>query len=653
MLARKISILIVFSSFLLFLVSAQVNAQVFELGTIEVYGSYFEDEPSSCSVIFPDQYKGEFKDLGDLLSNIPGVRVTRLGGRGAYTVISIRGSTAGQVAVYLNGVLMNMGGEYAVDLSTIPLNAVEKIEVYRGSVPARFGIAGIGGVINIITKKNAKFDTTGFTVGSFRTYRFEVLKKLRKGLLSLNLESSKGDYPYHNDNGTPYTPDDDYDPRRKNNAYRISDIRISKDVNGTKLFFAYFTKHRELPNPAPGDDREDCVSHSNLSLSRFIGEVSGDFSFSEETVGEASLYFLLSQKEFWNPRGDLGWPDQRHNWYNSGKIGLSFSLNRILGENSMLEFHFETFLEELRPGGDIISSTWSPLEKIHSYYRRASILSLEYTLSSGNLLLIPWVRWLSSSENGGKLSSSSDHLGYGMRLKYSLSDRWSLKSTWGKYVRVPDFYEKFGDGAFILPNPSLKSERGENFDFGVEYRTSLFSGYLTYFRSDVDDLIELVMANPRYAYYKNIGRAKIEGIELSLSKAFKNGWMFSLSYTYMNAVNKSSGYRKDKPLPNRPEHSLSARLTRVSGRWSTFVEGRYVGENYFDTGGLVKFSDWWSLDLGFSYFISKGERISLVVKNITDNQDLKVMPASSFGPERMADYPPVGRSFYLSYIKNF
>lgn len=65
----------------------------------------------------------------------------------------MRGSTGAQVNVYVDGVLMNLNGEAAVNLSAIPVDNVERVEVYRGYVPARFSGAPLGGVINIVTKK--------------------------------------------------------------------------------------------------------------------------------------------------------------------------------------------------------------------------------------------------------------------------------------------------------------------------------------------------------------------------------------------------------------------------------------------------------------------------------------------------------------------
>ncbi|SFM00671.1 autotransporter outer membrane beta-barrel domain-containing protein [Pelosinus propionicus] len=81
--------------------------------------------PGTVSVIHVPEYKGEMKNLPDLLQTVPGVYVQRLQGTGHYTVAKVRGSTGGQVNIYVDGVLVNSASEAAVDLSTIPIENVD------------------------------------------------------------------------------------------------------------------------------------------------------------------------------------------------------------------------------------------------------------------------------------------------------------------------------------------------------------------------------------------------------------------------------------------------------------------------------------------------------------------------------------------------
>ena len=159
--------------------------------------------PGSVTVIRPDDYKGEQKTLPDLMRKVPGVHVREVNGKGQYTTVTVRGSTAAQVGVFIDGVLSNLGGDSAVDLSTIPVANVERIEVYRGYIPARFPGTYIGGVINIVTKKPEKAKVSaelGTSSYGGKKGAVEITAPLGSGSLMFgtNYESSDGDFAYEN-----------------------------------------------------------------------------------------------------------------------------------------------------------------------------------------------------------------------------------------------------------------------------------------------------------------------------------------------------------------------------------------------------------------------------------------------------------------------
>ncbi len=183
------------------------DAPEFELAgiTVEAKRPDWESKlsPGTVTVIRPGEYKGEQKDLPDLLKMVPGVHVREVNGKGQYTVVTVRGSTAAQVGVFVDGVMTNLGGDAAVDISTIPVKNVERIEVYRGYIPARFGGTFIGGVINVVTKKPTKANISAeLGKASFggKSASLEVVSPLASGslLVGLNYEAAKGDFPYKN-----------------------------------------------------------------------------------------------------------------------------------------------------------------------------------------------------------------------------------------------------------------------------------------------------------------------------------------------------------------------------------------------------------------------------------------------------------------------
>lgn len=173
--------------------------------TVEAKRPVWEDKlsPGSVTIIKPEDYKGEQKTLPELLKKVPGVHVRELNGKGQYTTMTIRGSTAAQVGIFIDGVLTNLGGDAAVDLSTIPIKNVQRIEVYRGYIPSRFGGTFMGGVVNIVTIKpqEAKVSSElGKSSFGGTSCSVQVEAPLGNGSLmfGINKEMSDGDFEYEN-----------------------------------------------------------------------------------------------------------------------------------------------------------------------------------------------------------------------------------------------------------------------------------------------------------------------------------------------------------------------------------------------------------------------------------------------------------------------
>ena len=93
------------------------------------------------------------KTLPDVLRRLTGIQVTQNGGRGQLASLFVRGTSSDQVLVLVDGVRFARAAKGAVDFNQIPLTYVQRIEYVRGARASLYGSEAIGGVINIIMKK--------------------------------------------------------------------------------------------------------------------------------------------------------------------------------------------------------------------------------------------------------------------------------------------------------------------------------------------------------------------------------------------------------------------------------------------------------------------------------------------------------------------
>lgn len=281
-----------------------VEAFSLETMTVEAKRPDWESKlsPGTVTIIRPDDYKGEQKTLPELLKQVPGVHVRELNGKGQYTTVTLRGSTAAQVGVFVDGVLFNLGGDAAADISTIPVQNVERIEVYRGYIPARFGGTYLGGVINVVTKRpgSAKV-VTSIGKSSYGGYRanLQIDAPLGTGslMVGVNHEQSDGDFKYyfkpqstlealHDSLLKNYTDTIQYAVNSVNNGLAEIDLR---DANGQLIQVANKEQWESVYNQY-GETIKDDI-RGKLDFSWMFPSVSGYAAFMDTSVnGQTAIY---------------------------------------------------------------------------------------------------------------------------------------------------------------------------------------------------------------------------------------------------------------------------------------------------------------------------------------------------------------------------
>lgn len=129
-----------------------------------------KDAPASISVITSQELQQNIgkssTDLADILSRVTGV--SKAIGTDVSSGIQIRGMPAAYTLLLVDGKRIGSSNgikstqqNYFDDINWLPVESIERIEVVRGPMSALYGSDAMGGVVNIITKKNAKTDWHG------------------------------------------------------------------------------------------------------------------------------------------------------------------------------------------------------------------------------------------------------------------------------------------------------------------------------------------------------------------------------------------------------------------------------------------------------------------------------------------------------------
>lgn len=103
----------------------------------------------------------------DVLRRLPGVDISQSGGMGQQSSLFIRGTESRHVLVLIDGIRLNQAGiSGSSDMSQIPISLVQRIEYIRGARSAVYGSDAVGGVVNIITRRDNDGTTLNAGIGS-------------------------------------------------------------------------------------------------------------------------------------------------------------------------------------------------------------------------------------------------------------------------------------------------------------------------------------------------------------------------------------------------------------------------------------------------------------------------------------------------------
>jgi outer membrane cobalamin receptor len=622
--------------------------------------------PTAFATEIPaEPHAEQVETLADALAESVGVQVRRFGGLGAFSTVSIRGSSSNQVQLYLDGVPLSRARDETVNLSDLPLDSLDHIEVYRGTVPVGFAGGGIGGVVNLVTKPPSATPTTDLAVsyGSFDTRKVTASHSRRVGGVDLlgfvTYLGSQGDFEFLDDNGTPQNPLDDRRTKRRNNAFDSVDALLKAGytfAGGLRVDLTSETFYKDQGVPGIGSFQSPTASltqYRALNYLRFErnGLLDGDLDAS------ANLFGVFERQEFTDlgsngrPTADLGGIRQDRQddttLFGADTTARFYRLpKQVL--SGFAELSHETF------AGSNAAATNAPRnEPDQTRFHATAALQDEIDPLGGRLLVVPTVRYEHLRDDLAATQPDLPAVGSAGTVDHdlwspSIGAEWrllsplSLKGNFGRFQRAPSFSELFGNRGTVRGNPNLKPETGLNFDAGLVARWNGPSWLdelrlqYAYFASDVDDAIVLVQTSPTVFTPRNVGGARIRGHELVLHGGVLRHLGLDLNYTHQDAEDRSdSPLLRGKQLPGRPQNELYTRLELFGPPGRLFYEFNFVSGNFTDAANFNEVPSRDVHTIGFTAYPLDWLAVTFEARNLTDNQISDV-----------GGFPLPGRSFF-------
>lgn len=559
-----------------------LHTNVQTLGSVTVVGKTkavaVKESGYSVNVIETKDVQDREVTLNQLASYSAGIRVRETGGLGSSANYSLDGMSGRSVRFFIDGIPMDRYGS-AYSINNLPVNLVERIEIFKGVVPPQFGSDALGGIVNIITKNKTKnYLDASYSFGSFNTHRAALSTRWVSN--SSNFFVDLQGYHNYSDNNYWVWGNGVEVEGTGGRAVQIKTRRFHDAYRSTsgKLALGFFDKKwadqlnfsmvaagnfQELQNGTTmaAVYGEATRSSSTYSPSLFYSKrkifgvnldatVYSSVSFQKNILVDTSsrIYNWLGKVVNEHPsNSELGSGSNgkslltldQTNWFQ--QLNLTYSFN----ERHKVYANY-TFDRTTRQGTDPLIGSRTASFIIPQHLQK-QISSLVYEFNMGRMSHSAWVknydftvstageRYITDSLGyrpvGYTVKEASNNWGYGYALKYDIKDNYILKFSLEKAYRLPDAEEVLGDGIFVRVSPNLKPEESTNINLGL-----LVSNIKLSTKSRFN--IEVA------AFYRNVGNQILyqlrgtlgAGSYINVAKVRSYGGSLDLRYFYNNQL---------------------------------------------------------------------------------------------------------------------
>lgn len=574
------------------------------------------EKSATVTVVTAKQIKERgIRTVAQALEMVPGTHV-RVGGK-SEAYIRIRGFRQREVAVLLDGIPVSSPYDGQLDLSNLPVQTIERIDVVKGASSVLYGANAMGGVINIITRKTGgkqRFQLNG-EYGSGQSYQLGTALQGQLGKIRYFVGGTFRDtdhYPLSND----YESARNQDTGERANSDKTSwtgRVNLDWDMGPDASAGIGFT-HIGLEKGLPHHESDKKAKFWRFTdwqegvLDFFYRKRFNRFTFESKVYYQYFRNVLDSYDDVTYTTQDskYGFTDTLRDHAVGGDLFFRFQAGESHLFKSALRFRRDAHRQQKDIGEEWrrynINTLSLPLEGEWT-------IDNHLTLVYGASLDTMFFKAESTGEEKSKLAVNPQ-----VSLLWSPLKQLRFKGSVSLKTRFPSMKELFSSTS---GNPDLDPMKNTGLEAGVEYMLSdrLTIG-LVGFHNNIRDLINRVKKNDPYI---NIDKALFKGFELDLNWQWTSLNRFYAAYTRLHALDKSDG--GNSYIQYRPKHKLDAGVfvQLPSGFLLNLNASHVSSQIYYDDDDLEQSLDAYTmLDIRLSRRFGRGVELYVTALNLFD-----------------------------------
>jgi outer membrane receptor for ferrienterochelin and colicins len=585
-------------------------------------------------------------DLSGVLAEQSGVVVNNYGPQGQTKTISMRGSSSDQVLVLLDGMRLNSSRDGSVDLSQIPTENIDHIEVVRGSASTMYGTGAIGGVINVVTKKpnapglslelvNGSYvphDATALTGTGSSFVPASPMSLLDDQKLSLSLTSRLGDVGVTGGGSlargaNAFVWDDAAvlgDWRQRNNAQSLCGdafAGLQAPFLGGIMSARGTAAHSDVGVPGTALYPSSQADQTDTSASGSISWQTDRF-FTDALTFDLKTFYRYEELTYNDPAFP---PESIHHTHSASvdltqKLSFSEEVSAVYGGSMWFDYadstNFASAHQRLNLAG----------------FLAVSVLPLEA------LTLTPSIRYDYFSDFPGSLS-------FQLGSVLSLSETSSLKIQLGTAYRAPTLNELYWSDPYDVGNPNLKPETSYSGEIGFSVAEKMLSVDASIFSRLVFDQINWDTSQFP-ATPINISEALLPGAEVHGKLNLTEQISFKADYTFIYSLllqylGQNHSFSDNLRVPYVPMHDVRVSAEYEDGTTTATVEMQYMGQKFSDPANTSSWAlaGYVLLNAGLTRALTQTLSLSVKFLNVLNTTYYTVSGFNSTGSPVDPGYP--------------